>query len=105
MAARFFSAGEMKNLLTPFVTPGGEILDYPRGQFDLNRILLDELTKARPLVFVMPLANGCREKSILLFFLCREIPAKHYSLYHSSAAKKHEYPLRNPPQSSRILRA
>lgn len=30
---RFFPVGEMKNLLTPFVTPGGEILDYPRGNF------------------------------------------------------------------------
>ncbi|MBI3059746.1 MAG: type II secretion system secretin GspD, partial [Deltaproteobacteria bacterium] len=36
---RFFSVGEMKKLLTPFVTagpggtPGGEILDYPRGNF------------------------------------------------------------------------
>ena len=30
---RFFSVAEMKKLLTPFVTPGGEILDYPRGNF------------------------------------------------------------------------
>lgn len=30
---RFFSVGEMKRLLTPFVTPGGEILDYPRGNY------------------------------------------------------------------------
>ena len=30
---RFFSVGEMKRLLTPFVTPGGELLDYPRGNF------------------------------------------------------------------------
>ena len=30
---RFFSVGEMKKLLAPFVTPGGEILDYPRGNF------------------------------------------------------------------------
>ena len=30
---RFFSVGEMKKLLTPFVTPGGEIIDYPRGNF------------------------------------------------------------------------
>jgi len=33
MPVRFFSVGEMKKLLTPFVTPGGEILDYPRGNF------------------------------------------------------------------------
>ena len=30
---RFFSVGELKQLLTPFVAPGGEILDYPRGNF------------------------------------------------------------------------
>ena len=30
---RFFSAAEMKKLLTPFLTPGGEIIDYPRGNF------------------------------------------------------------------------
>jgi len=30
---RFFSVAEMKKLLTPFVTAGGEILDYPRGNF------------------------------------------------------------------------
>jgi general secretion pathway protein D len=30
---RFFSVGEMKRLLTPFLTAGGEILDYPRGNF------------------------------------------------------------------------
>ncbi|MGH7770785.1 MAG: type II secretion system secretin GspD, partial [Candidatus Binatia bacterium] len=30
---RFFSVAEMKKLLIPFVTPGGEILDYPRGNF------------------------------------------------------------------------
>jgi general secretion pathway protein D len=30
---RFFAVSEMKRLLTPFVTPGGEILDYPRGNF------------------------------------------------------------------------
>ena len=30
---RFFSAAEMKKLLTSFLTPGGEIIDYPRGNF------------------------------------------------------------------------
>ncbi|MGH7831548.1 MAG: secretin N-terminal domain-containing protein, partial [Candidatus Binatia bacterium] len=30
---RFFSVSEMKKLLTPFITPGGEILEYPRGNF------------------------------------------------------------------------
>jgi general secretion pathway protein D len=30
---RFFSVSEMKRLLVPFVTPGGDVLDYPRGNF------------------------------------------------------------------------
>ena len=30
---RFFSVGEMKKLLTPFVSSGGEILEYSRGNF------------------------------------------------------------------------
>jgi general secretion pathway protein D len=30
---RFFSVAEMKKLLTPFLQPGGEIVDYPRGNF------------------------------------------------------------------------
>ncbi len=30
---RFFSVSEMKRLLIPFVTPGGDVLDYPRGNF------------------------------------------------------------------------
>ncbi|MGE5217788.1 MAG: type II secretion system secretin GspD [Chloroflexota bacterium] len=30
---RFFSVAEMKRLLTPFVQPGGEIIDNPRGNF------------------------------------------------------------------------
>ena len=30
---RFFSAAEMKKLLTPFLTPGGELIDHPRGNF------------------------------------------------------------------------
>ncbi len=30
---RFFSVVEMKKLLTPFITPKGEIIDYPRGNF------------------------------------------------------------------------
>jgi general secretion pathway protein D len=30
---RFFSVSEMRKLLTPFVTPGGELVDYPRGNF------------------------------------------------------------------------
>ncbi|HWO41865.1 MAG TPA: secretin N-terminal domain-containing protein, partial [Candidatus Eisenbacteria bacterium] len=30
---RFFSVAEMKRLLTPFLMPGGEIIEYPRGNF------------------------------------------------------------------------
>jgi len=30
---RFFSVAEMKKVLTPFLQPGGEIIDYPRGNF------------------------------------------------------------------------
>jgi len=30
---RFFSVAEMKKVLTPFLQPGGEIVDYPRGNF------------------------------------------------------------------------
>jgi len=30
---RFFSVSELKKLLEPFITPGGEIIEYPRGNF------------------------------------------------------------------------
>jgi len=30
---RFFSVAEMKRVLTPFLQPGGEIIDNPRGNF------------------------------------------------------------------------
>ena len=30
---RFFTVGEMKKVLTPFLQPGGEIVDNPRGNF------------------------------------------------------------------------
>jgi len=30
---RFFSVAEMKKVLTPFLAPGGEIVEYPRGNF------------------------------------------------------------------------
>ncbi len=30
---RFFSVGEIKKILTPFLRPGGEIIEYPRGNF------------------------------------------------------------------------
>jgi general secretion pathway protein D len=33
MPVRFFSVAEMKKVLTPFVMPGGEIIENPRGNF------------------------------------------------------------------------
>lgn len=33
LPVRFFSVSEMKRILTPFVSSGGEILEYPRGNF------------------------------------------------------------------------
>ncbi|HSE85194.1 MAG TPA: type II secretion system secretin GspD [Candidatus Binatia bacterium] len=33
MPVRFFAVGEMKKVLTPFVMPGGEIIENPRGNF------------------------------------------------------------------------
>ena len=52
---RFFSVGEMKKLLTPFLTPGGEILDYPRGNFLIIVDLpsnIQRLTEIRDLIDV-----------------------------------------------------
>src|SRR3989338_8336895 len=52
---RFFSVAEMKKLLTPFVTPGGEILDYPRGNFLMIMDLpsnIQRLTEIRDLIDV-----------------------------------------------------
>jgi len=33
MPVRFFAVAEMKKLLTPFLAPGGELIEYPRGNF------------------------------------------------------------------------
>jgi len=33
LPVRFFSVAEMKRLLTPFLLPGGEVFDFPRGNF------------------------------------------------------------------------
>jgi general secretion pathway protein D len=51
---RFFSVAEMKKLLTPFVTPGGEILDYPRGNF---LIIVDLPSNIRRLVDIKDLID------------------------------------------------
>jgi general secretion pathway protein D len=55
LPVRFFSVGEMKKLLTPFLTPGGEILDYPRGNFLMIVDLpsnIQRLTEIRDLIDV-----------------------------------------------------
>lgn len=51
---RFFSVAEMKKLLTPFVTPGGDILDYPRGNF---LIIVDLSSNIRRLVEIKDLID------------------------------------------------
>jgi general secretion pathway protein D len=51
---RFFSVGEMKKLLTAFLTPGGEILDYPRGNF---LILVDLPSNIQRLVEIKDLID------------------------------------------------
>ncbi|MCH8055694.1 MAG: type II secretion system secretin GspD, partial [Deltaproteobacteria bacterium] len=51
---RFFPVGEMKKLLTPFITPGGEILDYPRGNF---LIIMDLPSNIRRLMEIRDLID------------------------------------------------
>lgn len=52
--ARFFSVTELKKVLEPFVTPGGEIIDYPRGNF---LILIDLLSNIQRLVEIKELID------------------------------------------------
>ena len=33
LPVRFFAVAEMKKILTPFLMPGGELIEYPRGNF------------------------------------------------------------------------
>ena len=90
---RFFSVGEMKKLLTPFVTPGGEILDYPRGNFFIIVDLpsnIQRLMEIRDLIDVGTLTGTRMEiyqpKVASAEELASEM-AKIMQLYASSAAQ------------------
>jgi len=51
---RFFSASEIKRLLEPFITPGGDILEYPRGNF---LIILDLASNIQRLLEIKDLID------------------------------------------------
>ena len=51
---RFFSVSEIKRLLEPFITPGGEILEYPRGNF---LIILDLASNIQRLLEIKDLID------------------------------------------------
>lgn len=51
---RFFAAAEMKRVLTPFLQPGGEIIDNPRGNF---LIVMDLPTNIQRLVEIADLID------------------------------------------------
>ena len=51
---RFFSVAELKTLLDPFVTPGGEIVEFPRGNF---LIILDLATNIQRLLEIKDLID------------------------------------------------
>ena len=51
---RFFTASEIKKLLEPFITPGGDILAYPRGNF---LIILDLVTNIQRLLEIKDLID------------------------------------------------
>ena len=50
----FFSVAELKTLLDPFVTPGGEIVEFPRGNF---LIILDLATNIQRLLEIKDLID------------------------------------------------
>ncbi len=50
---QYFSVAEMKRLLTPFLTPGGEIVDYPRGNFLIIADLRSNIQRLVELVDLM----------------------------------------------------
>ena len=52
---RFFSVAEMKKLLTPFLQPGGEIVEYPRGNF---LIVIDLPSNIQRLVEIADLVDA-----------------------------------------------
>jgi len=51
---RFFSVSEIKRLLEPFITPGGDILEYPRGNF---LIILDLASNIQRLLEIKDLID------------------------------------------------
>jgi general secretion pathway protein D len=51
---RFFAVAEMKRVLTPFLQPGGEIIDYPRGNF---LIIMDLPSNIQRLVEIAELVD------------------------------------------------
>jgi general secretion pathway protein D len=51
---RFFAVAEMKRVLTPFLRPGGEIIDYPRGNF---LIIMDLASNIQRLVEIADLID------------------------------------------------
>ena len=54
MPVRFFSVGEMKKVLTPFLQPGGEIIENPRGNF---LIIMDLPTNVQRLMEIADLID------------------------------------------------
>ncbi|MBI2985833.1 MAG: type II secretion system secretin GspD [Deltaproteobacteria bacterium] len=90
---RFFSVAEMKKLLAPFVTPGGELLDYPRGNFFIIVDLpsnIQRLMEIRDLIDVSTLTGTRMEiyqpKVASAEELAAEM-AKIMQIYASSAAQ------------------
>ncbi|MGH7795853.1 MAG: type II secretion system secretin GspD [Candidatus Binatia bacterium] len=51
---RFFAAAEMKRVLTPFLQPGGEIIEYPRGNF---LIIMDLASNIQRLIEIADLVD------------------------------------------------
>jgi general secretion pathway protein D len=51
---RFFSVAEMKKILTPFLAPGGELIEYPRGNF---LIIMDLPSNVQRLVEIVDLID------------------------------------------------
>ena len=51
---RFFAVAEMKRVLTPFLRPGGEIIDHPRGNF---LVIMDLASNIQRLVEIADLID------------------------------------------------
>jgi general secretion pathway protein D len=90
---RFFSVAEMKKLLTPFVTSGGEILDFPRGNFLIIMDLpsnIQRLVEIRDLIDVNVFAGTRMEIYQPKVAIAEEMAAemtKIMQAYASSAAQ------------------